>query len=748
MARQSSGNTSERASKGAAGEAPAADNRDQASQPKAAEGSTPKKPAAKKAAPTKGAAAKSAAAKPRAAAKKPAAKTAEAAPAASTKAAASTSAAKAPEAASAANAEGAASKASAKKPAPAKASGKSAAKSPRAKAPAAAAAKVATAKAAPKGTAAPENTPAEATAKDVPASTAAKKPASSAKAPARKAVTAKKPTTVAQTTTAEATTAETERKATTPKKAAAKKPSPAKAKASSTARVVKEEASKTVATQESSEPKASAKPAHKPRAASAKAQAPAAAIKAAPEQEATAEAPQTLSGTPEPVVAKPASAATVPPKPTASAPSPTEAVAESAPEAPRPAAAVSNVPVIPAQPGSYGQVKPIQKKRSRKGAIAAVAVIAAVVIAAIVAAPRIIDAMSPAQMLPSTSGPVTVLTTSRVSDDLENMDIPMPDLGTYSYILTDDLIGPRFSLPDIEDMMQTVSGDQPSYSQKITTKATYNNKGIRIIVPISVVYTYDEAGQTWTHGEPTLGTAETEPLSAASYEAVLEDIDLIIRNYEDESFKTLFKGAEITGQTPSLTKDGGTIAVNLFSQTETQTASAVATVALTWDGAKGWVASIAETTAPEVTERDLKQEILDKEQEEADQAEEEAYANEAKPQYHIECTNADVVEFNGKMTRSGNGYLLTLNDPLRLTLDGELCYVHTIALTFGEYEDYAVYKPEDIDPEALVGSNQGFAGTLSYTDAGSKAVSFANSKNRDHAYETGAPLVTMRVIEA
>lgn len=415
---------------------------------------------------------------------------------------------------------------------------------------------------------------------------------------------------------------------------------------------------------------------------------------------------------------------------------------------------ISDAPAFPsataaaAQPNAYGQVKPLQKKRSRKGAIAAMAVIAAVVIAAIIAAPRIIDAMSPAQMLPSTSGPVTVLTTQRVSDDLENMGIPAPNLGDYSYILTDDLIGPRFSIPDIEDMMQTVSGDKPSYSQKITTKATYNNKGIRIVVPISVMYTYDEAGQTWTHDEPVLGTPETEPLSAASYEAVLEDIDLILRSYEDESFKALFKGAEITGQTPSLTKDGGTIAVNIFSQTETQTASAAATISLTWDEAKGWVATIAETTTPEVVERDLKQELLDKEQEEADQAEEEAYANETKPQYHIECTNADVVEFNGKMSRSGSGYPLTLNDPLRLTLDGELCYVHTIALTFGEYEDYAVYKPEDIDPEALVGSNQGFAGTLSYTDAGSQAVSFANSKNRDHAYETEGPLVAMRVIEA
>ena len=297
-------------------------------------------------------------------------------------------------------------------------------------------------------------------------------------------------------------------------------------------------------------------------------------------------------------------------------------------------------------------------------------------------------------------------------------------------------------------MVQTVSGQNPVYSQKVTTKATYNNKGIRIIVPISMVYTYDEANETWVHDEPVLGTPETTPLSAASYDAVLADIDLIVRGYEDDNFKALFKTAEATSHTSELTKDGGTIAVGLYAQTETQTAKATITVELTWDNAKGWVPAITEASAPEVAERNLKQEILDKKEEEAAKKEEEEYANEERPQYHIECTSSQVVEFEGKMTKAGNGYVLTLNNPLRLTLDDKLCYVYTVALNFGEYEAYKAYKPEDIDPSALVGKNKGFAGTLSFTSAGNEAVEYAASKDRDHASEKGAPLVAMQVIEA
>lgn len=459
--------------------------------------------------------------------------------------------------------------------------------------------------------------------------------------------------------------------------------------------------------------------------------APDSLTKAAANDSTSVVAPETATDTAEaPETAATSTAAPMPTVPAATAP-------ESAP---------NNLRTMP--PIAYGQVKPLQKKRSRKGAIAAIVVIAAVVIAAVVAAPKIIESMRPDQMLPSTAGPVTVLTTMRVSEDLENADIPLPDLSAYSYILTDDLIGPRFSTPDIEDMVQTVSGSNPVYSQKITTKATYNNKGIRIIVPISMVYTYNESGQTWVHDEPVLGTPETTPLSAASYEAVLADIDLIIRDYDDADYKALFRTAEVTSHTSNLTKDGGTIAVGLYAQTESHTASSTATVELTWDNAKGWVATITEVSTPERAERNLKEEILAKEEEEKAKKEEEEYANEERPQYHIECSSNDVVEFNGKMTKAGNGYLLTLNDPLRLTLDGKLCYVYTVQLNFGEYEAYSVYKPEDIDPTALVGSNQGFAGTLSLTSAGSQAVKDAAAKDRDHASEKGAPLVAMQVIEA
>lgn len=458
--------------------------------------------------------------------------------------------------------------------------------------------------------------------------------------------------------------------------------------------------------------------------------APDSLTEAAANDSTSAVAPETATDTAEaPETAATSTAAPMPTVPAATAP-------EGAP---------NNLRTMP--PIAYGQVKPLQKKRSRKGAIAAIVVIAAVVIAAVVAAPKIIESMRPDQMLPSTAGPVTTLTTKRVSEDLENADIPLPDLSAYSYILTDDLIGPRFSLPDIEDMVQTVSGSNPVYSQKITTKATYNNKGIRIIVPISMVYTYNESGQTWVHDEPVLGTPETTPLSAASYEAVLADIDLIIRDYDDADYKALFRTAEVTSHTSNLTKDGGTIAVGLYAQTESHTASSTATVELTWDNAKGWVAAITEVSTPERAERNLKEEILAKEEEEKAKKEEEEYANEERPQYYIECSSNDVVEFNGKMTKAGNGYLLTLNDPLRLTLDGKLCYVYTVQLNFGEYEEYSAWKPEDIDPAALVGSNQGFAGTLSLTSAGNQAVKDAAAKDRDHASEKGAPLVAMQVIE-
>ena len=108
-----------------------------------------------------------------------------------------------------------------------------------------------------------------------------------------------------------------------------------------------------------------------------------------------------------------------------------------------------------------------------------------------------------------------------------------------------------------------------------------------------------------------------------------------------------------------------------------------------------------------------------------------------------------MVQLNGKLSKAGKSYLLTLNDPLRLTLNNKLVYVYTLLLNFGEYEEYKAYKPEEIDPTELVGSNMGFAGTITLNDAGNEAWAEAVDKDRDFASEklVGHTLAVMQVIE-
>lgn len=291
--------------------------------------------------------------------------------------------------------------------------------------------------------------------------------------------------------------------------------------------------------------------------------------------------------------------------------------------------------------GTYGRVaqaKSLKVKRKRKGALGALAVVLLFAVVAVVAFPQVRAFITHTPV----GGPRTVLTQQRVDIAIDRLELPAPDLSSLAYVDATSLIGPRFEDVVVGEVQTHLSGSTELFTQKVSATAHYTNKSVKVTVPISFEFTYDDKNDTWEQGPAVQEGFEVVPVAPPSATAIANNIDELLASYNSQ-LAAEFEGASST-VVSELTAEGGTMEVNLLKSRAEETASMTVTCKVDWSAEKGWVPVVVATSTPKVTDKS----VMSK----------------------LSCKEGALVRLQGTLAVEGSDYLLRLDGPMRLTMDG------------------------------------------------------------------------------
>ncbi len=312
------------------------------------------------------------------------------------------------------------------------------------------------------------------------------------------------------------------------------------------------------------------------------------------------------------------------------------------------------------QKGAYGQVaqaKSLKVKRKRKGALGAIVVVLLFSVVAVLAFPQARAFITQTPV----GGPRTVLTQQRVDIAIERLELPAPDLSGLAYVDAASLIGPRFEDVEVGEVQKHISGATEVFTQKVTATAHYTNKSVKITVPVSFEFTYDDGNDTWEQGPVTEEGQTVQPVAPPSATAIANNIGELLGSY-DSQLASEFEGASST-VVSQLTAEGGTMEVNLLKSRQEETVTMTVTCKVDWSDEKGWIPVVVGTTTPKVTDKS----VMSK----------------------LSCKPGALVRLQGTLVAEGNGYLLRLDGPMRLTMDGRSWDLDVVSLVPGS--DMACY---------------------------------------------------------
>ena len=257
--------------------------------------------------------------------------------------------------------------------------------------------------------------------------------------------------------------------------------------------------------------------------------------------------------------------------------------------APAPAAPMAAAPVA---------ATPEEPKKKRGGKIALIVILIICLMAALTAAAVLFlrgadDA--PAPVAEDTELPR--LSDAQVITAFDAASMEAPDISQYAYVAQDALIGPQFSDIVLNEPVNA-SGNQP-IECTATASATFKNKGIEIVVPVTLLFTYDPVSAAWVPGDLTRGEATATPLASPSATEILANLNTILSAY-DPTYAEQMADADITKTNANLTIDGGIIGLDL-SKTVTTEADGVrrttlstssVTLGVAWSPTEGWIVSV------------------------------------------------------------------------------------------------------------------------------------------------------------
>ncbi len=298
--------------------------------------------------------------------------------------------------------------------------------------------------------------------------------------------------------------------------------------------------------------------------------------------------------------------------------------------------------------GRVSQAKSFKVKRKRKGILGALVVVALFAVVAVLAFPQVRAFITQTPV----GGPRTVLTQQRVDVAFDRMELPAPDLSSFAYVDTASFIGPRFEGIEVGDVQKHISGSREIYSQKVTATALYTNKSVKVTVPISFEFTYDDANDTWEQGAVTEEGCTVEPVAPPSATAIADNIDTLLGAY-DSQLASDFEGASST-VVSQLTAEGGTMEVNLLKSRQEETATMTVTCKVEWSDEAGWVPVVVATSTPKITDKSVMSKLT--------------------------CDEGALVRLQGTLAKEGDGYLLRLDGPMRLTMDGRSWDLDVVSL--------------------------------------------------------------------
>lgn len=319
--------------------------------------------------------------------------------------------------------------------------------------------------------------------------------------------------------------------------------------------------------------------------------------------------------------------------------------------------------------GAYGQVaqaKSLKVKRKRKGALGAIAVVLLFAVVAVVAFPQVRAFITHTPV----GGPRTVLTQQRVDIAVDRLELTVPDLSHLAYVDATSLIGPRYENVEVGEVQTHLSGGNELFTQKVTATAYYTNKSVKITVPVSFEFTYDDKNDTWEQGPVVQEACIVEPTAPPSATAIANNIDALLSGYNNQ-LAADFEGASST-VVSQLTAEGGTIEINLLKSRPEETATMTVTCKVDWSDEKGWVPVVVSTTTPKITDKS----VMSK----------------------LNCRDGALVRLQGTLALEDGAYLLRLDGPMRLTMEGRSWDLDVMSLvTSSQMECY--FDPPVVEAE-------------------------------------------------
>lgn len=285
---------------------------------------------------------------------------------------------------------------------------------------------------------------------------------------------------------------------------------------------------------------------------------------------------------------------------------------EPAPEA-APEAAASPAAEAAALKASYGTVEAAQPRNVKKGARIAIIVAIVIVILAALAGAAFLFTQGTFTETPAAEETQRVpLSDARVIAAFDEVAMDAPDISQYAYVSQDALIGPKFSDIVLNEPTNLGTAANQIIECTATATATFKNKGIEIVVPVTLPFEYSPEGETWVPGEITRGEATATPLASPSATDIIANLNGILAT-NDPTYGEAMADAEIMKTTSDLTIDGGTIGVELSKSIESEADGVVrtelrtssVTLAVAWSPTEGWLVTVSdagqiETTANEV----------------------------------------------------------------------------------------------------------------------------------------------------
>ncbi len=239
--------------------------------------------------------------------------------------------------------------------------------------------------------------------------------------------------------------------------------------------------------------------------------------------------------------------------------------------------------------------QPRRNRTLRRLLIFVIAAVCVVVISLIVIRLVFPSTDQPAQTETATLAEQTILA------NLEQADIETPDLSSYSYIDTSDLIGPSFDNITIGDAY--IDGATQQTYRVINATATYHNASLLASIELLQRFFYDDDTDTWTPGEISQGSLEVTPQRAIETSAIKEALPTLLQKY-DRNLAEQFDDSEYL-LTPMLTADGGTVKVVMSKTEGGQQLTCDVDLVVEWDQNSGWkitISSVGEVEESKVGE--------------------------------------------------------------------------------------------------------------------------------------------------